>query len=218
MAWSLLLRWHPSDHLFIAIFMPAKGLAVWATPELFSRLPERAMRSFWPRFDDFYFGFDPVLRVQVIDGVISFPSFHAIVGFLTSQCGGRGLDPHTRQRVSRDPAPLDPARRGTTISSTSLAASAFGPRGYLLPTSGCRWASGIREDLRRSGKSRRSKRARACPTYPHSCCIAAFAAQQWLASGAKHRHICLSRHANSEVRCSTMLMRCSAPFSQVRAS
>ena len=67
----------------IAIFMPAKGLAVWATPELFSRLPERAMRSFWPRFDDFYFGFDPVLRVQVIDGVISFPSFHAIVGFLT---------------------------------------------------------------------------------------------------------------------------------------
>lgn len=67
----------------IAIFTPAKGLAMWAAPELFSRLPERAMRSFWPRFDDFYFGVDPVLQVQAIDGVISFPSFHAIVGFLT---------------------------------------------------------------------------------------------------------------------------------------
>lgn len=66
----------------IAIFTPAKGLGMWASPDLFARLPDRAMRSFWPHFDSFYFGADPVLRVQVIDGVISFPSFHAIVGFL----------------------------------------------------------------------------------------------------------------------------------------
>src|SRR4029078_6996936 len=40
------------------------------------------MCTFWHHFDDFYFGAQPVLRMQVVDGVISFPSFHAIVGFL----------------------------------------------------------------------------------------------------------------------------------------
>lgn len=67
----------------VSIFVPAKGLAVWAPDALLARLPVGAMRSFWPRFDDFYSGADPVLRVQVLDGVISFPSFHAVVGFLT---------------------------------------------------------------------------------------------------------------------------------------
>lgn len=67
----------------ISMLVPAKGLAVWAPDSLLDRLPERAMRSFWPRFDEFYFGDDPVLRLQAVDGVISFPSFHTIVGFLT---------------------------------------------------------------------------------------------------------------------------------------
>lgn len=67
----------------ISIAVPAKGLAVWASPSLLDRLPVGAMRSFWHRFDDFYSGADPILRVQVLDGVISFPSFHAVVGFLT---------------------------------------------------------------------------------------------------------------------------------------
>ena len=67
----------------VAIFMPAKGLAVWAPAELLAQLPDQAMRTFWPHFDNFYFGDDPVLRMQVVDGVISFPSFHAVVGFLT---------------------------------------------------------------------------------------------------------------------------------------
>jgi hypothetical protein len=67
----------------IAIFVPAKGIGVWASDDLFARLPERAMRNFWPHFDDFYFGDHPVLRLQVVDGVISFPSFHSVVGFLT---------------------------------------------------------------------------------------------------------------------------------------
>jgi hypothetical protein len=67
----------------IAILVPAKGLGVWAPPSLFAQLPDEAMRSFWPHFDDFYFGADPVLRLQVIDGVISFPSFHSIAGFLS---------------------------------------------------------------------------------------------------------------------------------------
>jgi membrane-associated phospholipid phosphatase len=66
----------------IAIFAPAKGLAMWASPALLARLPEQAMRTFWAHFDSFYFGADPVLRLQVVDGVISFPSFHSVVGFL----------------------------------------------------------------------------------------------------------------------------------------
>jgi hypothetical protein len=66
----------------IALAVPAKGLAMWAPQELFDRLPTLAMRSFWAHFDDFYSGTDPVLRIQAIDGVISYPSFHAVVGFL----------------------------------------------------------------------------------------------------------------------------------------
>jgi hypothetical protein len=66
----------------IAMFVPAKGLGMWAPPALLAQLPDQAMRSFWAHFDEFYFGAHPVLRMQVIDGVISFPSFHSIVGFL----------------------------------------------------------------------------------------------------------------------------------------
>jgi PAP2 superfamily protein len=66
----------------IAMFMPAKGLGVWAPEPLLAQLPDQAMRTFWAHFDEFYFGANPVLRMQVIDGVISFPSFHSAVGFL----------------------------------------------------------------------------------------------------------------------------------------
>jgi len=66
----------------VAMFTPAKGIGMWAPPELLARLPELAMRSFWAHFDQFYFGANPVLRMQVVDGVISFPSFHCVVGFL----------------------------------------------------------------------------------------------------------------------------------------
>ncbi|MEO6226069.1 MAG: phosphatase PAP2 family protein [Sphingomicrobium sp.] len=66
----------------IAAFVPAKGLGIWAPAELLARLPDQAMRTFWPHFDDFYFAAHPVLRMQVVDGVIAFPSFHSIVGFM----------------------------------------------------------------------------------------------------------------------------------------
>lgn len=66
----------------VAVFVPAKGLGIWAPATLLDQLPANAMRNFWPHFDDFYFGADPVLRLQAVDGVISFPSFHSIVGFL----------------------------------------------------------------------------------------------------------------------------------------
>lgn len=66
----------------IAAFFPAKGIGVWAPDSLIASLPPHAMRNFWPHFDEFYSGADPVLRLQVIDGVISFPSFHTVVGLL----------------------------------------------------------------------------------------------------------------------------------------
>jgi membrane-associated phospholipid phosphatase len=66
----------------IATFVPAKGIGVWATQDLINRLPPHAIKNFWPHFDEFYFGADPVLQLQAIDGVISFPSFHTIVGFM----------------------------------------------------------------------------------------------------------------------------------------
>ena len=66
----------------VAMFTPAKGLGVWAPPTLLAQLPDQAMRTFWAHFDEFYFGAHPVLRMQVVDGVISFPSFHSVVGFL----------------------------------------------------------------------------------------------------------------------------------------
>lgn len=62
----------------IAAFIPATGLVNWAPPNLLEHLP----RVFLTHFNEFYYGNDPVLRLQVIDGVISFPSFHAVVGFL----------------------------------------------------------------------------------------------------------------------------------------
>ena len=40
------------------------------------------MRGFWAHFDEFYVGTAPVLRLRGIDGVISFPSFHTIVGLI----------------------------------------------------------------------------------------------------------------------------------------
>ena len=62
----------------IAMPIPATGLVNWAEPDLLEHLP----RAFLSHFNEFYFAADPELRLQVIDGVITFPSFHAVVGFL----------------------------------------------------------------------------------------------------------------------------------------
>jgi PAP2 superfamily len=63
-----------------ATFAPAKGLGTWTSDPLLARLPGCSMRCFWPVFDAFYAGDDPVLGLKNIDGVISFPSFHAVMG------------------------------------------------------------------------------------------------------------------------------------------
>ena len=62
----------------VAAFIPATGLINWAPPSVLTYLPT----VFMSHFKEFYYGADPVLRLQVIDGVITFPSFHAVVGFL----------------------------------------------------------------------------------------------------------------------------------------
>jgi hypothetical protein len=67
----------------VAIFTPAKGLGLWAPPELLAHLPDDAMVYFWPNLDAFYTGADPVLSTKAVSGVISFPSFHAAMGFIT---------------------------------------------------------------------------------------------------------------------------------------
>lgn len=66
----------------IALFAPAKGLGLWMPPELMAHLPRDAMVSFWPNFDTFYSGRAPHLGIRSISGVISFPSFHAAMGFI----------------------------------------------------------------------------------------------------------------------------------------
>jgi hypothetical protein len=69
--------------VLIAMLMPAKGLGMWAPPSLLAHLPDHAMRYFWPSFDAFYSGRDPVLRMDAIDAVVSFPSFHTAMGLIT---------------------------------------------------------------------------------------------------------------------------------------
>jgi membrane-associated phospholipid phosphatase len=71
-----------SSICLIAIATPAKGVGLWAPASLLQRLPGRSMRYFWANFDAFYAGGRPVLRLSTIDGVISFPSFHAAMGFI----------------------------------------------------------------------------------------------------------------------------------------
>jgi membrane-associated phospholipid phosphatase len=66
----------------ISVVTPAKGLGIWASPELIRRLPERSIRHFWPAFERFYDGSNPVLQLNSIGGVVSFPSFHTIMGLI----------------------------------------------------------------------------------------------------------------------------------------
>jgi len=66
----------------ISAITPAKGLGSWASPELVARLPKVSIRHFWPSFEKFYDGANPVLQVDSIGGVVSFPSFHTIMGLI----------------------------------------------------------------------------------------------------------------------------------------
>ncbi len=68
----------------VSILTPARGLGMWLTDATLAQLPGGAARYFWPSFDRFYSGGgDAVLTLAAIDGVVSFPSFHTVMGLIT---------------------------------------------------------------------------------------------------------------------------------------
>ncbi|MCW3798850.1 phosphatase PAP2 family protein [Sphingomonas sp. BN140010] len=66
----------------ISVMTPAKGIGVWVSSETLALLPPGAMTYFWPSFEQFYRAATPVLSFDAIDGVVSFPSFHVIMGLI----------------------------------------------------------------------------------------------------------------------------------------
>ena len=67
----------------ISIVTPARGIGVWLSEETLAHLPPRAARYFWNTFDAFYEGRQVVLQTGSVDGVVSFPSFHIVMGLIT---------------------------------------------------------------------------------------------------------------------------------------
>ena len=67
----------------ISIVTPAKGIGIWASSALMTSLPDGWACYFWRSFDEFYLGASPVLRVESLSGVVSFPSFHTVMGLIT---------------------------------------------------------------------------------------------------------------------------------------
>jgi len=67
----------------VSMLTPAKGMGVWLADETLAQLPPGSARYFWHTFDRFYEGKEVVLKTGSIDGVVSFPSFHMIMGLIT---------------------------------------------------------------------------------------------------------------------------------------
>jgi membrane-associated phospholipid phosphatase len=66
----------------ISIVTPAKGVGLWLSDATLAQLPGASARYFWGTFDRFYDGTDLVLRTTSIDGIVSFPSFHMVMGLI----------------------------------------------------------------------------------------------------------------------------------------
>jgi membrane-associated phospholipid phosphatase len=66
----------------LSIATPAKGMGTWLGQADLAALPRGATRYFWRSFDAFYSGANPPLRLESIDGVVSFPSFHIAMGLI----------------------------------------------------------------------------------------------------------------------------------------
>jgi membrane-associated phospholipid phosphatase len=76
----------------ISIMVPAKGVGVWFSDALVSRLPERAARYAFPTFDRFHGSTERLFRLDMLQGVVTFPSFHTIMGLiLLAVCRGSML-------------------------------------------------------------------------------------------------------------------------------
>lgn len=66
----------------VSIFTPAKGLGLWLSASTLEHLPPGATRYFWPAFDLHYQGVAKLIRIDSIGAVVSFPSFHIIMGLI----------------------------------------------------------------------------------------------------------------------------------------
>jgi membrane-associated phospholipid phosphatase len=67
----------------VFLVVPAKGIGTWVAPVTLSRLPPGAATYFWGSFDQFHGAARPTLSFAAIDGVVSFPSFHMVMGLIT---------------------------------------------------------------------------------------------------------------------------------------
>lgn len=66
----------------ISIGLPAKGLGVWFSDELIARLPNGAARYAFEIFDTFHDSPRPLFHLHVLNGVVTFPSFHTVMGLI----------------------------------------------------------------------------------------------------------------------------------------
>ncbi|WP_246166519.1 phosphatase PAP2 family protein [Sphingomonas sinipercae] len=66
----------------LSIATPAKGVGVWASAELLKSFPGRPATYFWQTFDTFYAGDVEAIRLDSLGAVVSFPSFHTVMGLI----------------------------------------------------------------------------------------------------------------------------------------
>jgi membrane-associated phospholipid phosphatase len=66
----------------ISFVVPAKGLGVWFPSDLVARLPERAATYAFGTFETFHNTSDPLFSLDVLAGVVTFPSFHVAMGLI----------------------------------------------------------------------------------------------------------------------------------------
>ncbi|MFL6725081.1 MAG: phosphatase PAP2 family protein [Sphingomicrobium sp.] len=66
----------------ISILMPAQGLGIWLSDDVLAGLPDGAAIYALPTFAHFYAGKPSIVRLESIDAVVCFPSFHIIMGLI----------------------------------------------------------------------------------------------------------------------------------------
>jgi hypothetical protein len=74
---------------FLAFLAPAYGVYSTIDPATVSRLPSHAGRYFWPALMAIRSAKDPVLSINSINAVVSFPSFHTVMALLFAQAWHR---------------------------------------------------------------------------------------------------------------------------------
>lgn len=86
-AWRLLMLWSFTflTVSLIAFAAPAYGSFIAVDPETMARLPGKAGTFAFGAFENFRFNDDPLLSIDALAGVVTFPSFHTICALLLVQ-------------------------------------------------------------------------------------------------------------------------------------